>query len=288
MPRMLPEGVTLVATLLSAAHAAWAVAQPPAHVGGSPAEAPAEAPAEDRVLAEARARVGELSIERGVGDDIWEAAAACAEPLLLFEEPTRDNEAGSVWIWGRSGRPLAIMELYQYGPRDGDWCYVLCNVSAGEVRGQRLARPWWRANRSDVAFQPIAGAAPAAATDRARLRQARELARRFQAHQYWDPDNSRFELRLLPQPLHRYADAEAGIVDGALFVLANGTNPEVVLLLEATAGAGESAEWRFAAARLGHAEMHLLLDDGEAWTAPRVAELPPDSPYWLEYDPAGP
>jgi hypothetical protein len=121
----------------------------------------------------------------------------------------------------------------------------------------------------------------------------RSLARRFQAHQFWDPDNSRFELRLLAQPLHRYEDPDRGLVEGGLFILANNTNPEVVLLLEAARHDSGAAAWQYALARLGHAEMHVSLDDVEVWSVPRVDALPADSPYWLFYqsaqapDPAG-
>ena len=85
------------------------------------------------------------------------------------------------------------------------------------------------AGREADTFAPLAAAPPPAAKEAARLRQIKEIARRFTAHEFWDPENSRFELRLLVQPVHRYRDAAGEIQDGAMFVLAHGTNPEAML-----------------------------------------------------------
>ena len=64
-----------------------------------------------------------------------------------------------------------------------------------------------------------------------RARQIKDLAQRFSAHEFWDPNNSRFELRLLIQPVHKYSEPDSGLLDGALFLVCHETNPEVALLL---------------------------------------------------------
>jgi hypothetical protein len=65
--------------------------------------------------------------------------------------------------------------------------------------------------------------------------------------------------------------------------LAHGTNPEIALLIEAQGQAAVSSEWRFAAARLGSAELHLSLDAGEVWQQPRTPGVvgKPTDPYHL-------
>lgn len=98
----------------------------------------------------------------------------------------------------------------------------------------------------------------------------RQLATRFTAHQFWDPDNQRSELRLLPHPAHRYQDPAAGLLDGALFLFCHSTNAELILLIEATKQGHAAPAWRYALARLGHAEFHALLDGREVWQAGRV------------------
>jgi hypothetical protein len=86
----------------------------------------------------------------------------------------------------------------------------------------------------------------------------KEISRRFEAHEFWDPDNSRFELRLLVQPVHRYSDESQSLIDGAIFVLAHDTNPEILVQLEAHADINSDGRWKVSFSRLGSAELHVL------------------------------
>lgn len=213
----------------------------------------------------------------------WADVARLEGSVLSYGDPTRSNSNGSVWVWGEAGRPLAIMELYQPATRPDDWVYVLCNISGGDLRANRNEQSWWSVNSSDIATNPLEGAPAVGATRGPRLLQMKEISRRFEAHEFWDPNNSRFELRLLAQPLHRYADEDRGVVDGSVFAFTNGTNPEVLLLVEAKKD-GEALAWNYSLARLGHAEMHVTLDGHEIWTVARVDAAPPTEPYFLHYE----
>src|SRR5437763_1863964 len=117
-----------------------------------------------------------------------------------------------------------------------------------------------------------------------RQRQLKALAQKFSGHEVWDPGNTRYDLRRLDRPLHAYRDEAAGLLDGALFALANGTNPEIMLFVEARADPRDAtkAAWRFAVGRLSHAELHLEYDGREVFSSPRGDRLSgPDKPYWL-------
>ena len=111
------------------------------------------------------------------------------------------------------------------------------------------------------------------------------MAGKFTGHQFWDPDNSRFELRRLDRPLLTYRDEDDGILDGALYALANGTNPEILLFVEARAGKdGAKPAWQFTTGRLAHAELHMSYDGKEVFEAPRGTKLSAaDKPYWLGF-----
>ncbi len=113
----------------------------------------------------------------------------------------------------------------------------------------------------------------------------KELADRFTAHQFWDPNNQRSELRLLPQPAHRYQDSAAGLLDGALFLFCHSTNAELILLIEAARQNDAEPAWRYALARLGHAKFHALLDGREVWQAARVQVPAASDPYYLVLEP---
>lgn len=203
-------------------------------------------------------------------------------PLLIYGDSARSNENGTLWAWGKSGRPLAVMELYQ-PTGDARWVHAISLTSTEKVTLKTPTAARWLPDATQIAPARFAEAEPPAAKEPQRLRQLKELARRFTAHEFWDPDNSRFELRLLVQPVHRYSDAETGLQDGALFVLAHGTNPEVLLFIEALGKTVDHSHWHYCFARLGSAELHVELDGEQVWKTERAENVVGKStdPYWL-------
>ena len=118
-----------------------------------------------------------------------------------------------------------------------------------------------------------------------RLRQMRELVRPIKAYEYFKPRNQpkpeRYELRVLPQPVHRYADAKSGLIDGGMFIIAYGLNPEIVLLLEARSEGSAEPAWHCGFAPIALAELHVELDDNEIWSHRGGRSKGPDDTYWL-------
>ena len=73
----------------------------------------------------------------------------------------------------------------------------------------------WNPGEAGLGFQPLPDAPPPAETSARRLRQIKELSRRFDAYGVYG--NGRSELRCLPTPIYRYADKPAGVRDGTRF-----------------------------------------------------------------------
>ncbi|MCI0361340.1 MAG: hypothetical protein L0211_22890 [Planctomycetaceae bacterium] len=245
-----------------------------------PADPPTEKDRETR-LKQAEAHVGALDLRLAEGGD---EVARIDKPLLVFGDSTRNNGDGTVWAWGREGRPLAVIETYRNTAEGGPRASALTLTSTDKVV---LKAPFfvqeWRPAKTQIVPTVLPGADAPSDREAVRLRQLKEQARRFTAHEFWDPDNSRFELRLLVQPVHRYRDEKAKLWDGAIFVLAHGTNPEVLVLIEALGESLERSRWHYSLARLGSAELHVEIDGQEVWKqdrAPNVVGRPTD-PYWL-------
>jgi len=209
-------------------------------------------------------------------------------PLLTYGDSARSNENGTLWAWGTSGRPLALLELYQPTGGATNWVHAITLTSTHKVAMKTPVAAAWTPKETQINPEKFPDAPSPSDKEATRARQLKELARRFTAHEFWDPDNSRFELRLLVQPVHRYSDSEFGIHDGAVFVLAHGTNPEVLLLIEALGKSLEEARWHYNLARLGSAELHVELDEKEVWKQNRTPGVVGKStdPYWLFLSPA--
>ena len=228
------------------------------------------------------------------------------EPLHRWSDPTRELSDGGLWAFGGSGRPVAMatMEVYAKDPKASPtWACELISMAPGplaaESWGTLLLAPnrdapagpavplRWNPKAPGLALEAFREAPTPAASEAERLRQMKALAARFSAYQEGiSPDGARlrYELRLLPRPAHRYADPAAGIVDGAIFLLVYGTNPELLLMIEAhkpaDGNADRPAAWSFGCARLSTAALSVSLDGRETWTRPFAQEPDPEATYY--------
>lgn len=194
-------------------------------------------------------------------------------PVIRWRNVARgqDGEAMMV-VWAHNGRPLVMASIY---PWQGKMVHEFDSLS-------RDAKPpvarekddiIWSPQTAGVEFKAVPKAPPPAKTAAERLRQMKTIAEGFKATMTgWAADNSDQEaLRLLPRPLHRYdlAGAKAPdpkLLDGALFAYVQGTDPEVVLILEAL-GTAEKAEWHCAFVRATSGGLEVKFGDEVVWTA---------------------
>jgi hypothetical protein len=281
----LPAKPCLMIVALAVGSIAWAGqgAGPASGPDKGKPEQPAEPAPDEAIRREAEQVVGGIELEVLIGDK-WAKVKRIEKPLLFYGDSTRENDRGSVWGWGETGRPVALLELFQNANDRARWVYTVCNTSGGKVRARRGGGPWWGENDSASELKDVPGAPAPAAEAPQRQRQLKLLAQKFTGHEFWDPNNSRYELRRLERPLHTYRDEAGGVLEGGLFTLANGTNPEIMLFVEARADPKDKSKavWQFTVGRLSHAELHLEYDGKEAFTAPRGDRLSaPDKPYWL-------
>jgi hypothetical protein len=237
--------------------------------------------AQKRLLRNARQHVGRLTMR--IADEPNDEMTVVERPLLAYGEPARGNSHGTLWAFGDHGRPAAFMELFQASDKETIWFQSLIRTGNQPLLLKSPDGMSWAPPRGPIARLSLENAPQPAAGGAARLRQLKSLARRFAAHEIWDPGDSRYELRLLVQPVHRYDDAESGIQDGAAFVFAHGTNPELILLLEALGDSAERARWHYTAFPSSSAELHLEIDGREVWTRPRAPNVVgrPTDDYWL-------
>jgi hypothetical protein len=218
-----------------------------------------------------------------------------ADPLCRYNDPARQFSDGSVWAWGETGRPAALFTLAKERTPSGNfqWVCEMTSLASGPIVAEIEGTPQWRPAEPGIVLKPIPHAPAPADTDPKRLRQMRELARKFKGVEYFAPGNQtteeRYELRTLPQPIRRYSDAASRLIDGAAFVIAYGLNPELVLLIEARKekGAAEPT-WSFGMARISIARVYVEFDGKEIWTHPGGYSNGPQDIYWNFNRPAQP
>lgn len=199
--------------------------------------------------------------------------APATKPLLRYSDPTRggvgvdfkapekDNvlvDAG-VWRLGAAGRPTALVTLEIYQAADGSRVVSFEFLSLTDKKfslRHKTEAVRWDATGSALEMKELPDAPKPAGTPAARLVQMRQLARRFAARERFKTETA--ECRLIAQPIDRYQSPAEGIDDGAIFALANGTNPEIGIAIET-----DGKRWRYGVLRLSSAESHVTLDGKE-------------------------
>ena len=199
-------------------------------------------------------------------------------PVYRYSEPVRGIVHGTMWVWGRKGRPAAVLELMRY-EGNHDWL-AFHATSDNLIKLTARTGQTWTPKSSDLKFRPLPEAPQPADSPAGRLRQMKEFARRFSSHEF--VKGERREMRVLPVPVHRYEDRERQLRDGAIFVIAHGTHPEATLFLEAVQPEGEAKpDWQFAVGRSSTVEVVVLFDDKEVHHMLLIESFPPStSSYW--------
>jgi hypothetical protein len=194
------------------------------------------------------------------------ALTVIPKPLLRYNDPTRGGvkiesannfllDAG-VWRLGTEGRPTALVTVEIYQAPDKSRVLSIEFLSLTEkafTLKHRTEDVRWDATASGLEMKELPDAPKPAATAAARLTQMRQLARRFAAKETYNKETT--ECRLIAQPIDRYQSDAQKIADGAIFALANGTNPEIGLVFET-----DGERWRYGILRLCSAEVTVALD----------------------------
>jgi hypothetical protein len=234
---------------------------------GRGAEKPAETPANRENIQAAlqltQAAAAEYEI-RLAGDD--KPLDLRREPVLRWSNPARREVHGNVFLWTRDGRPLVVGSLFKWFTPFTHMSHEFQSLAEKPLRARFHGAPVWKTGEAGLRFMDVPGAAAPAASESRRLLQLKQLAKEF-AGSKKEREGDQQELRLLPQPIHRYAAPKQGILQGALFAFVQGTDPELFLLIEARGETAASARWQFAATRMTSVELRLRHRDRQVWAA---------------------
>jgi hypothetical protein len=174
-----------------------------------------------------------------------------------------------VFVWLRDGRPAALACIFSHAHEKlpgRQVMHELHTLDAEKLVVKRNEYNQWKPE-AGLERKELPDAPVPADTAGARLLQMRKLAAEFTGNSV-DRDKKRWELRLLPTPLYRYPAAKTGVTDGALFALVSeaGTDPEVLLLIEARENKGKT-RWEYACGRFSDWELHVQRKDKEVFSS---------------------
>jgi len=208
-----------------------------------------------------------------VDEALTKKAEFVSEPVFRWTNASRGNgQTGAMFVWTFEGRPVAMGGVFS-NPEGGR------RIIMHELHALGPVRIFARLKDSDhewfpgaaVPLYPLPDAPPLEpeATPRQRENQTRELARKFTAHTI-DDQGSRWQLRLLSRPLYHYRATEGESVEGTIFAFISdaGTDPEIILMLEAVNDKGKKS-WRYRAVRFSISSLFVQYKGKEIWRSLR-------------------
>lgn len=211
-------------------------------------------------------------------------------PKAVFRhsQSVRGDDIGAVYLWvDQAGLPAALGTVfaYSYGGKGERWvAHEFHSLASTPLTATWRDADAWSPAEPGVEWKEVPAAPAAAQSAPARLRQMREIGRRMTAHST-DASDSRWELRLLAQPIYQYsvekgpADKGSDTIGGGVFLFCQGTDPEVILLLEARQ-VNDRRVWHYALAPFTDYGLSVTLDGKEVWSLAKDHRPTRTSPHW--------
>lgn len=205
-----------------------------------------------------------------------------SRPILNWTNPERNTKAGSVFLWTNDGLPAAAMCIYPSSETTLD--HEFQSLSTTSFQASLNSRLVWKPTEAGITYESVPEVRPPGKAGPIRLTQMRALAREFTAR-IVKPNSAQIPLRLLPTPLYRYPESETPrtVVDGAVFAFVQGTDPEVLLMIESALDEKGSAQWRFALARMSMVPLEVIRESQVVWKTDWAREAP-DRGYYTIHD----
>lgn len=201
--------------------------------------------------------------------DEEQLAELVPKPVFRYADEQRKIPDATLWVWTRKGRPTALQKIEGNNHGGGQmWTICFASLSEGLLKVRWPTRREYASRKPGVSFNPIPDADPPAATARARNSQLKALKERFTGRLNVNDDGTGgAETRTMAKPIFEYPDPETKLPLGAIFgMTSTGTNPDLLLLIEARKGDDGKLRWEYAHARMTSNSVRVRLDDSEVWS----------------------
>lgn len=186
-------------------------------------------------------------------------------PLFSWANPEVQSIGGELYLWTVDGRPFATIGIWTYD--DIKDSHELQSLSTQIFKAENPYWANWSPRAAGLEFKKLEDAPTPDASPVRRQTQMRNFVRERFSGEVFKSENSQLEkLRVISQHLYRYDPLPTDLIDGAVFSLAFGTDPEILVLLEARK-TGTGAEWQYALAPCTSRRAVGYLDGKEVWNS---------------------
>lgn len=191
-----------------------------------------------------------------------------AKPLMTYSIP-EEHVHGAFWVWTSKGRPEMIGSIWSGDPEGSGFRRVVHefhSLSLVPFKPIQVGGVRWEPEHG-IELKEIPAAPPPSDADKLRLAQMRTLARRFTG--YSTPHGAELTLRTQSQPLYRYESEAPEVLDGAIFAMFAGWDPDIILLVEARP-TQHGMRWHYGLGRFNATPVRVEYQGDEVWRTGKV------------------
>ena len=224
--------------------------------------------------------------------DSKESVELVKNPVFRYDDQPRRFIDATLWAWTIQGRPVAFqkIEAMEFGDAKAPtfmWQYCFASMSPDLLHVEWPGDRRFVSKESGIEARPLPGAPSRPRETSSASGRRREMVRKFSGRIVTSPRaNTREQMRLLTTPLLEFADPRTKEYQGAVFGFStNGTNPDVLLLLEIrTEGDKGVPAWHYAPVRMTCCDATLAYEEREVWKVEWVNGTEAPFPTWTFFN----
>lgn len=202
------------------------------------------------------------------------------EPLLNWQNAERQGQLGSIFVCTHEGRPELIISIFTFAGKSGlRHRHELISMSDKAMKVMHDGERVWKPRAAALEGKEVQDIGPPESTAVRRLNQMRAIMRQMEGQLFTDPLS---KLNLLPQPLFRYTCEPKGVLDGAIFAMALGTDPDILVMVEARKSPN-GERWFVVPFRSHLIGLELKYRGESIWKAESKPELNTSGPMLMPY-----
>ena len=207
-------------------------------------------------------------------------------PIFRYSDEQQLIPYATLWVWTRNAHPVAFQKVEGNNFGGGQmWTICFVSLSEGLLNVHWPLGHEYASRTPGVTFKPIPGAEPPADSARLRSSQLKALKDCFTAWLSVDAaGKGGAATRTIAKPLFEYSDSDTKLPLGAIFGMSStGTNPDLLLLIEARPDGDGKLRWEHAHGRITANSLVLRLDDQDIWSEVSVPTDPAGYDTWTYY-----
>lgn len=209
-------------------------------------------------------------------------ATLVKQSLLRWSTSIGQVIFGDCYIWTLEDRPVSFLSVYEVVGTRPNRCLELQSLSPQPLSAKANDVAFWTPAKPGLQWADLDVSANNLPNAEAAQRRLRSISSSFEGLICEYDDQQKFHhLRLMSQPLYKY-ESDSKKTVGAMFAFVDDTDPEILLLLEASLQS--EAKIRYALVRQNHLRIMVNRKGEKIWELPKIA---PPFPNPKVSDPRG-